>query len=444
MVIETDRLALRRLERGDLAEFFALHNDPQVVRFMRRLDHQQAGERLHAVQAEWEQRGYGMFSATERASGRFLGRAGLKYWPQFDETEVGWALRSYAWGQGYATEAACATIAWGFRTFGFSYLTAMIRPANARSIAVAERLGMAPLREDVLSGDEVIVYSLGRERWVESGGRLPLWYLLNRDGLRLAARDFGGTGPAVLLLHGLAGHAEEWLQTAGWLTERCRVVALEERGHGRSSRAPAEVSLEARLADAAFIIERLRLAPVVVIGQSLGGHLGILLAATRPELVRALVAAEASPEGGNPALVDDVVRHVSDSLRSWPVPFPSREAALEYFGGHSLKADAWSAGLEPREGGLRPRFDVAVLGRMLREAISRDHWREWERIRCPVLVVRAEHGTLEPAQINAMAERLPRARCVEIPGAGHDLHLECPEAWREAVIEFLESVDQGR
>jgi RimJ/RimL family protein N-acetyltransferase len=185
VVIETNRLALRPLERGGLDEFLALHNDPQVVRFMRRLDRQQAGERLRAIESGWKQCGYGMFAVRERASGRFLGRAGLKYWPQFDETEVGWALRGEAWGQGYATEAAQAAIAWGFRTFGFSYLTAMIRPVNARSIAVAERLGMAPLREDVFFGDPVIVYSLARERWVERGGRLPLWYLLER---RPAAR----------------------------------------------------------------------------------------------------------------------------------------------------------------------------------------------------------------------------------------------------------------
>jgi pimeloyl-ACP methyl ester carboxylesterase/RimJ/RimL family protein N-acetyltransferase len=444
VVIETDRLALRPLERGDLDEFVALHNDPQVVRFMRRLDRQQAGERLRAIESEWEQCGYGMFAVSERASGSFVGRAGLKYWPEFDETEVGWALRGEACGEGYATEAARAAIAWGFRSFGLSYLTAMIRPANARSIAVAQRLGMAPLREELLSDHEVIVYSLSRERWVERSGRLPLWYLLERDGVRLAARDFGGAGPAVLLLHGLAGHAEEWVQTAGWLTERYRVVALEERGHGRSSREPAEVSPQARLADAAFVIECLRLAPVVVIGQSLGAHLGILLAAKRPELVRALVVAEATPAGGNQALVDEVVEQVSDSLRRWPVPFSSREAALEYFGGRSLKAEAWSAGLDARADGLWPRFDVSVLRRMLRDAVSRDHWREWERISCPVLIVRAQHGTLEPADANAMAKRLPQARCVEIPGAGHDLHLERPEAWRRAVIEFLESIDQGR
>lgn len=66
------------------------------------------------------------------------------------------------------------------------------------------------------------------------------WLELERDGLRLAVRDFGGDGPAVLLLYGLAGHAGEWDETASQLTPRHRVLAIEARGHGRSERRPAE------------------------------------------------------------------------------------------------------------------------------------------------------------------------------------------------------------
>jgi pimeloyl-ACP methyl ester carboxylesterase len=64
---------------------------------------------------------------------------------------------------------------------------------------------------------------------------------LERDGVRLAGIDFGGDGEPVLLLHGLAGYAGEWAQTAGWLTGRARVVALDARGHGNSERFPADV-----------------------------------------------------------------------------------------------------------------------------------------------------------------------------------------------------------
>lgn len=101
----------------------------------------------------------------ERRSGRFVGRTGLKYWPQFGETEVGWMLRPDDRGRGYATEAGRASLAWGFERFDLPYITAMIQPENVASVRVAERLGMEPVRTDELIGEEVVVYALSREGW---------------------------------------------------------------------------------------------------------------------------------------------------------------------------------------------------------------------------------------------------------------------------------------
>lgn len=99
-----------------------------------------------------------------------------------------------------------------------------------------------------------------------------------------------------MLLHGLAGYAREWDETASWLSASCRVVAPEQRGHGRSERRPADLSRSAFVDDAAAWLRRLDLAPAAVVGQSLGGHTAFLLAARHPELVRALVVAEATPD----------------------------------------------------------------------------------------------------------------------------------------------------
>lgn len=219
--------------------------------------------------------------------------------------------------------------------------------------------------------------------------------MLERAGVRLHGIDFGGDGPGVLLVHGLAGHAGEWAETASWLVERCRVVALDARGHGRSERFPEDVSQAAHAADAAHAIEALGLAPAVVVGQSLGSVTGLVLAATRPELVRGLVVAEGIPDAGG----DDAAATVSASLGRWPVPFSSREAA--------------------------------------READSRAYWDEWERIACPILVVRAENGTLPADHAEEIVARARRATLGEIPGAGHDLHLEQPAEWRRVLGGFL-------
>ncbi len=149
----------------DLDELAAIHAEPQVERFLGPFDRARLIEWLEQNQTEWSELGYGRLAIVDRRSGRLLGRTGLKYWPQFDEIEVGWVLRPDAWGRGLATESARACIDWGFGKLDIAYLTAMIQPDNARSIAVAERLGLSSLRQDVLMGHPVTVYSISRRGW---------------------------------------------------------------------------------------------------------------------------------------------------------------------------------------------------------------------------------------------------------------------------------------
>lgn len=260
------------------------------------------------------------------------------------------------------------------------------------------------------------------------------WFELARNGVRLACRDFGGEGPPVLLLHGLAGHAGEWAETASWLTARARVYALDQRGHGRSERRPSDLSRAAHVADVIALVESLGSPRTILIGQSLGGQTAFLTAARRRDLVKGLVVAEAT--AGEPS--PETPAEVRAALEDWPVPFRSRQAALDFFGGEGPAARAWVDGLEEAQDGLRPRFDIDVAVSALEAAETRSYWNEWASIRCPTLVVRGEHGTLRPEEAGRMSDS-PNTRLVEIPGAGHDVHLENAAAWRGAVEGFLDA-----
>ncbi|MBY8884504.1 GNAT family N-acetyltransferase [Streptomyces sp. PTM05] len=158
MRIVTPRLTLRPLTVEDATALVDLHADERVSRYTGAYSHERALVRLAAVEEQWRDRGYGLCAVELKATGEFLGRCGLNYWEQFDEVEAGWALRAAAWGHGYATEAARACVEWAAAALDVPYLTAMIHPGNTASARVAERLGFAPHREDVLFGAPVTVY----------------------------------------------------------------------------------------------------------------------------------------------------------------------------------------------------------------------------------------------------------------------------------------------
>ncbi len=122
----------------------------------------EVAEWIEIARRDWERRGHGRVVLLDCEDGSFLGRSGLRHWPEFDEVEVGWSLTAAARGRGLATEAGRFWLDWGLRELDAPYLTANIDPDNTASIAVAERLGMEPLREDNLHGYPVVIYALGR------------------------------------------------------------------------------------------------------------------------------------------------------------------------------------------------------------------------------------------------------------------------------------------
>lgn len=162
MEMRTERLVMRPPAEDDLDDLLAFHDDPLVRRSFGATTRAEVAEWIAIARQSWAQRGHGRVLLIDPADGGFLGRSGLRHWPGFDEIEVGWSLTAAARGRGLATEAGRTWIDWGLRELDVPYLTANIAPQNAPSIAVAERLGMAPLREDLLDDKPVIVYAARR------------------------------------------------------------------------------------------------------------------------------------------------------------------------------------------------------------------------------------------------------------------------------------------
>jgi pimeloyl-ACP methyl ester carboxylesterase len=260
------------------------------------------------------------------------------------------------------------------------------------------------------------------------------WHYQTRERVFLACRDYGGVGEPVMLLHGLAGYAGEWSETASWLTDSHRVICPEQRGHGRSWRYPSDMSRTAFVDDVAMWVSHLGCAPAILVGHSLGGHTAFLVASRHPDLVRGLVVVEAEPE-----VKPDVVPRVQAWLEKWPRPFASREDALRFFGGNTLRGRTWVSGLREYSGGLWATFEIPALLAALHEIARYSYWEEWARIRCPTLIVYSTRCTAVASQAR-MLNLVPHAQLIEIPNAGHDLHLDQPELWRESLEAFLSTL----
>ena len=97
---------------------------------------------------QWQTVGYGWWALTPRTEERLIGWCGLQFLPETDETEVGYLLAQPAWGQGLATEAARAAVAYAFEHFDFPELIGITHPDNIASQRVLQKAGMHFSRAD--------------------------------------------------------------------------------------------------------------------------------------------------------------------------------------------------------------------------------------------------------------------------------------------------------
>jgi len=146
--MRTDRLLLRGWRDEDLAPFAELNSDPEVMTFMPALlDRRESDAFAARIGEQLEQRGFGLWAVEVPHVAPFIGYVGLSV-PRFTAAftpcvEVGWRLARAHWGRGYATEAARTALTFGFERVGLEEIVSFTVPANARSIAVMERLGMS-------------------------------------------------------------------------------------------------------------------------------------------------------------------------------------------------------------------------------------------------------------------------------------------------------------
>jgi RimJ/RimL family protein N-acetyltransferase len=163
-VLETPRLRLRGFRASDLDAQAAAMQDPGVVRHLggSPMSREDTWRKILASPGLWALLGYGYWVAERREDGAYLGQIGFADFKRAiepnieDIPEMGWIIAPQAHGQGYATEAVLAALAWADEALGKRQIVAIISHGNAASIRVAEKGGFS-VREEAAYKEEPIL-----------------------------------------------------------------------------------------------------------------------------------------------------------------------------------------------------------------------------------------------------------------------------------------------
>ena len=267
------------------------------------------------------------------------------------------------------------------------------------------------------------------------------------NGLKLHYVDHGGTAAvSAVALHGFALNCHSFDEVAPALSDQLHWYALDQRGHGRSDRAAelGDYSRDHMAEDIQQFIETQALDRPVVLGHSMGGMNAMTFAAQHPDLLRALVLIDVGP-GVSVDGVQQVRQFVAgpyelESLEAWVemthqyYPFRSKEGIrkrLEV----SLR--------ETPEGKMAKMFDERFREADFRGVADARTgiWETAEALTVPTLLLHGEKSpVLKREQAEEFADKVPVVRLVTIPEAGHSVAGDQPEAFVEAVRDFLNDV----
>lgn len=258
------------------------------------------------------------------------------------------------------------------------------------------------------------------------------------NGTELHYEDTGGPGEPLLFSHGLLWNTALFAPQMAALRDRYRCIAYDHRGQGRSADDDREaIDMDLLTADAVALIQALGLGAVHFCGLSMGGFVGMRLAARHPRLVRSLILCDTSAEPEPPENAPKYVR--MNFVARWLGPRLVIPKVMPILFGRTALADParaaeraeWRRQLDQN----RRSIWRAVNGVIRRAAIAP----ELGRIVAPTLViVGAEDVATVPAKAQRIAAAIANARLVVIPRAGHSSSVEEPLAVTAAIRGFLQ------
>jgi [ribosomal protein S5]-alanine N-acetyltransferase len=169
-ILETPRLLLREFDEGDVASFYRLGSDPEVIRYT--LDPQGGLKSLeHALEilrtrpiADYQKHGFGRWACVHQETGDVIGFAGLKYLDELQEVDIGYRFLPAYWGQGLATEAGRAIMGYASAHLARRQIIGLVALGHVASMRVLEKLGFTFAGIADYDGDRLARYAINLSR----------------------------------------------------------------------------------------------------------------------------------------------------------------------------------------------------------------------------------------------------------------------------------------
>ena len=250
------------------------------------------------------------------------------------------------------------------------------------------------------------------------------------DTITLATHEWPGRGPAVVGIHGLTSNHTVWYPIADALCGSHRLIAYDLRGRGDSDKPPTGYSLAHHAADLLGLLDRFGLDRAILMGHSLGAHIGVRFATLHPERVAKLVLFD-----GGLDVRAEILDSLAPAIGRLGVEFPSLEKFLEALKSLPMFQGRWNAYLARHYtydvesgpgGGVRSKVARHAIEEEVANLQRTRLWVWHHQIQAPTLLFRAPDGLLRAEdclmtqeEAEAMARAIPSCRLVVVPNTNH-------------------------
>ena len=250
------------------------------------------------------------------------------------------------------------------------------------------------------------------------------------NGVALAVHEWPGKGPALVCVHGLTANHSCWASMADLLAPDFRLIAYDLRGRGESGKPESGYSLEHHCKDLLGLLDAFGLRKAVIMGHSLGAHIGLRFAVLYPARVSKLVLVD-----GGLDVRAEVLDSLAPAINRLGMEFPSLEMFLQLIRGLPMFEGRWNDYLERYfrydvetlpSGAVRSKVAKHAIEEELRNLQRERLWALHHRVKCPTLIFRAPDGLLTPPDClmtqeegRAMVAGIPKAKLVVVPRTNH-------------------------